>query len=93
MSSATRTVLLALLFAAACAAPSRAPSASVPARTPFPLDDDGIVYVEGHDPSYPRVRYLDGQLSANQSCAIRLANKLNTRIPPVYVNGRPVGFC
>lgn len=58
-----------------------------------PLSDDGIFFVESGDPKYPRVRYLDGQVSQNQSCAIRLDNKLNRKIPPIYVNGQPIGFC
>ncbi|NOT31237.1 MAG: hypothetical protein HOP15_12390 [Planctomycetes bacterium] len=57
------------------------------------LDDDGIFYVLGAIPEFPRVRYRDGQLSLNESCAIRLENKLNRKIPPMYVNGQPIGFC
>ena len=62
-------------------------------RPPRVLDQDGIFYVLGEDPAHPRVRYRDGQVSQNESCAIQLANKLNRRIPPVYVNGEPIGFC
>jgi hypothetical protein len=43
--------------------------------------------------SLPRVRYFeDGQLSINDRCAVRRV-KLNPRVTPVWVNGRPVGFC
>lgn len=62
-------------------------------RPPRPLDDDGIFYVLGGDPPHPRVRYLDGQLSLNETCAIRVENKLSRRVPPAYVNGLPLGFC
>jgi hypothetical protein len=62
-------------------------------RAPRPLDDDGVFYVLGDDPLRPRVRYLDGQVSLNASCAIRAGNKLGRKIPPVYVNGQPIGFC
>lgn len=62
-------------------------------RPPRPLSDDGIFYVLGEDPAHPRVRYGDGQLALDPSCAIRIGNKLNRRVPPVYVNGQPIGFC
>lgn len=57
------------------------------------LDGEGVFAVPGPDPKYPRLRYLDGQVSANDSCMIRLENALNPRMPPAYVNGRPLGFC
>lgn len=44
------------------------------------------------DDSLPRVRFGDGQVSLNDRCPVR-RHKLNLRVPPVYVNGRPVGFC
>lgn len=62
-------------------------------RTPRLLDDDGIFYVQGDDPAHPRVRYLDGQLALDTTCAIRIGNKLSRKVPPVYVNGQPLGFC
>jgi hypothetical protein len=41
----------------------------------------------------PRVRYHDGgQVSLNDRCPVRKV-KLNPKMPPVYVNGQPVGFC
>lgn len=49
-------------------------------------------FVEAQD-SFPRVRYFDTDLvSINDRCAVRKV-KLNPKMPPVYVNGRPVGFC
>ena len=43
--------------------------------------------------SMPRVRYFDdGQVSLNDRCAVRKV-KLNPKMPPVYVNGQPIGFC
>jgi hypothetical protein len=49
-------------------------------------------YVNPED-SLPRVRYFDGdQVSLNDRCAVRKV-KLNTKMPPVYVNGQPIGFC
>jgi hypothetical protein len=49
-------------------------------------------YVSSTD-SLPRLRYFDGdQVSLNDRCAVRKA-KLNPKMPPIYVNGQPVGFC
>jgi len=49
-------------------------------------------YVNAQD-SLPRLRYFDGnQVSLNDRCAVRKA-KLNPKMPPIYVNGQPVGFC
>lgn len=62
-------------------------------RPPRPLSDDGVFYVQSSEPASPRVRYLDGQVSLNDSCAIRRGSKLNRRVPPIYVNGQPIGFC
>lgn len=62
-------------------------------RAPRPLLDDGKFYVLGSEAEHPFVRYLDGQVSLNSTCAIRRGNKLSRKVPPVYVNGRPIGFC
>ena len=41
----------------------------------------------------PRVRYFDdGLVTINDRCAVRKV-KLNPKMPAVYVNGQPVGFC
>jgi hypothetical protein len=102
----SRVPLLSVLLVIACAGRPTAPELAVdvippvepspeeaPMRPPRPLDDDGVAYVLGPNPSYARVRYVDGQVSLNESCAIRVENKLSRKIPPVYVNGRPIGFC
>jgi|GEM_PF-2535099 len=64
-----------------------------PRPCPKPLDQDGVTYVAADQPHLPLVRYRDGQLSLSDSCAVREGNKLNRKIPPAYVNGRPIGFC
>ena len=104
-SPGSAALLFSALFAFACASgPASPPITAAPGegepapslasvRPPRALDEDGIFYVPGESPTHPRVRYLDGQLSLNETCAIRVENKLNRRIPPVYVNGRPIGFC
>ncbi len=46
----------------------------------------------GEDPEYWRIQYADSLYSLNDQCIVRL-RKLSLRIPPVYVNGLPIGFC
>lgn len=58
-----------------------------------PKVDDGVFPLVSTSEKYHRLRYRDGQTSPNDSCMILLANKLNPRIPPAYINGRPHGFC
>jgi hypothetical protein len=48
-------------------------------------------YVQPED-SFPKLRYFDGQVSLNDRCAVRKV-RLNSKMPPVYVNGRAIGFC
>ena len=49
-------------------------------------------YVEGDPDDLPRLRFEDGSVSSNDRCPV-LGNKLNRAFDPLYVNGRPVGFC
>ena len=42
--------------------------------------------------SYPHMIMADGQITLNDRCPVRRA-RLNRRLPAIYVNGRPVGFC
>ena len=43
--------------------------------------------------SFPKIRYSEtGLVSLNDRCAVRKV-RLNPKMPPVYVNGRPIGFC
>ena len=44
------------------------------------------------DTLFPHMRFADGLVSLNDRCAVR-QTKLNRRLPPIYVNGRPIGFC
>ena len=73
---------LAPLVLVACAAHPR-----------LALSGDGVFAVPGGDTRHHRLRYVDGQVSRNDSCMIRLGNRLNPRVPPLYVNGEPLGFC
>ena len=49
-------------------------------------------FVPTADPEHPRIRYADSLLSLNDRCAVR-QGKLNPAFRPVYVNGKPIGFC
>ncbi|MFT7463852.1 MAG: hypothetical protein ACI9EF_002200 [Pseudohongiellaceae bacterium] len=79
-----RVMPLALLLVAAVGCQSTAPS---------PTSGDGVFAVPAQEDSHHRLRYQDGQLSRTDSCMIRLGNRLNHRVPPLYVNGEPMGFC
>jgi hypothetical protein len=49
-------------------------------------------YVAGADTAHPRIIYADSLTSLNDRCAVR-QTKMALMRKPVYVNGRPVGFC
>jgi hypothetical protein len=70
----------------------RAPSSQPPGSALMPALPAAAEYVPGADEKYPRLRYADGQISLNDRCPVRHA-KLNPRMAPVYVNGKPIGFC
>ena len=44
------------------------------------------------DPEHPLVQYADSLISLNDRCIVR-GGTLNPAYKPVYVNGRPIGFC
>ena len=56
-------------------------------------DTAGAFAVPGKDPTHHHLRFADGQVSPNDSCMILLGNNLNPKVPPMYVNGLPLGFC
>ncbi|HEU4723772.1 MAG TPA: hypothetical protein VFU59_00600 [Candidatus Eisenbacteria bacterium] len=49
-------------------------------------------YVAAADTAFPRIKYPDSLVSANERCMVAL-QKLSRRVRPVYVNGVPMGFC
>jgi len=49
-------------------------------------------YIPTDDPEHPRIQYADSLYSLNDECIVRL-RRLSRSIPPVYVNGLPIGFC
>ena len=49
-------------------------------------------YVPTADPGFPRIKFADSLVSSNDRCMVS-RTKLNLSVRPVYVSGRPVGFC
>ena len=41
---------------------------------------------------HPRLKFSDGSVSENEACPVT-KRKLSVWFPPVYVNGKPFGFC
>jgi hypothetical protein len=41
---------------------------------------------------FPKLRFGDGSVSANDRCPVT-KRKLSVHFPPIYVNGLPIGFC
>ena len=76
----------------ACAVVLLAWGCAAPAPTPAPSTSTGAEYVDpGAELS--RLRFLErDQVSMNDRCPVR-HSRLNPEIAPVYVNGRPLGFC
>jgi YHS domain-containing protein len=57
-----------------------------------PGDGGAQRFVPQRDPAHPKLKYADSLVSINDRCAVR-EGALSPSIRPVYVNGRPVGFC
>jgi hypothetical protein len=49
-------------------------------------------YVPGSRKGLPRVQYGDSMMSVNDHCPVK-GGQLSLAVRPVYVNGRPIGFC
>ena len=78
-----RLALLGLLVAAfGCGAEERAA---------VPLEEAQGTYTDPAD-SFPRVEYPRDGVTLNERCMVRMA-RLNRRMPPMFVNNFPVGFC
>ena len=41
---------------------------------------------------FPKLQFTNETVSLNDRCPVRKV-KLNTRLAPLFVNGRPIGFC
>lgn len=59
------------------------------------VDRDGLNPATERDTvnnPYPYMLMADGQRTLNDRCPVRLV-PMNLRLPAVYVNGKPMGFC
>lgn len=61
-------------------------------QQPRLLDDIGVAEYTDSTLDFPVMRYADGQLTINDRCPVRKV-PLNRRLTPLFVNGRPLGFC
>jgi hypothetical protein len=41
---------------------------------------------------YPHMKMMDGKITLNDRCPVRRV-PLNLRLPTLYVNEQPIGFC
>jgi len=59
-----------------------------------PVEEDlrGTFVYAGENDSFPELRYKNGAVTLNDRCPVRRV-KLNPNLRPLFVNGRPVGFC
>ncbi len=79
---------IAVLIAVAALACAKDEQATEPPRNLIVFGE----YIQPED-SFPKIRYFEaGLVSPNDRCAVRKV-RLNVKMPPVYVNGRPIGFC
>jgi hypothetical protein len=83
-SSSPAVALVLLAVAPACA-----PAPVEPARL---VETHGAAAYADDAASLPHIRFGDAGSSINDRCPVR-KNKLNLKMPPLWVNGRPVGFC
>ncbi|MBK8229437.1 MAG: hypothetical protein IPK72_02380 [Candidatus Eisenbacteria bacterium] len=78
---------LAALALVACQQKSD-PAADWPAFDDYPR----LSAYQDTTSEHPHLVFADGSVSLNDQCPVRRA-KLNRKMPPVYINGRPIGFC
>ncbi len=93
MSRLLSIVLAAGLIAIACQSER---TAEISPNIPIAFsDNDGTEPYDVYDSvrnSRPYLVMASGELTINNRCPVREV-KLNKRLPALYVNGRPVGFC
>jgi len=79
------SLLAVLLVHAGCSRKAKVESPT-PVQALLPADyvDTTVVF--------PTLRFRDGTVSLNDRCPVRKV-KLNPRLQPLFVNGRPIGFC
>ena len=83
MNRPSMAIAVSILLAAAGACGGR-PAVLIP-----PVGDVTVI-----DPAaeFPKLRFADGLVSANDRCPVT-KRKLSPLFPPGYVTGLPIGFC
>ncbi len=56
------------------------------------LPDPGWAELVQPDAEFSAMRWSNGEVTLNDRCPVRKV-KLNPSMPPIYVNGEPIGFC
>lgn len=56
------------------------------------VNDIGLGEYTDTSLTFPRMRYANGETTINDRCPVRKV-ALNRRLAPLFVNGRPLGFC
>lgn len=59
---------------------------------PQPIEETFEAALIDTSTDFSHLRYANGEISLNDRCPIR-RNKLNPKVRPLFVNGRPMGFC
>ena len=56
------------------------------------IDEIGLGEYTDTTLAFPPMRYANGETTINDRCPVRKV-PLNRRLAPLFVNGRPLGFC
>ncbi|MCM2272707.1 MAG: hypothetical protein NDJ18_09170 [candidate division Zixibacteria bacterium] len=67
-------------------------SACAKEQTPRLVEDIGVAAYTDSMVELPRLRYANGDITINDRCPVRKVS-LNPRLMPLFVNGKPLGFC
>ncbi len=67
-------------------------SACAQEQTARLVEDIGVGAYTDSMVELPRLRYANGEVTINDRCPVRKVS-LNRRLMPLFVNGKPLGFC
>lgn len=56
------------------------------------VEDIGVGAYTDSTVELPRLQYANGDITINDRCPVRKVS-LNRRLMPLFVNGKPLGFC
>ena len=61
-------------------------------QPPQPIEETFEAALVDTSADFSHLLYANGETSLNDRCPIR-RNKLNPKVRPLFVNGKPLGFC